>query len=198
VTRIDYYYAAISPWCHMAGRRPAEIAARHGADLVYRPVDPSALFARTGGKVLAERHPARQAYRLQELERWSRHLGLPLNIRPRYFPVNPAPSAYALIAAQEAGGGDIHALATGLTRACWEEDRDISDDAVIGDCLEAAGFSRGLTMTGLLSGANSYGRNLEHAVMAGVFGVPFLVVGEAMFWGQDRLDFLDAHLQAQA
>ena len=69
---------------------------------------------------------------------------------------------------------------------------------MIGDCLQAAGFSRSLTMSGMLTGADTYARNLEHAVMAGVFGVPFFIVGEARFWGQDRLDFLDEHLDSLA
>ena len=81
-----------------------------------------------------------------------------------------------------------------LGRACWAEERDISDDGVIGDCLEACGFSRALTMTGLLEGAETYGRNLNDALENGVFGFPFYVVGDERFWGQDRLDLLDLHL----
>ncbi len=191
---IDCYLTPVSPWLYMCGARPAEIAARHGHELHYKPCDPVALFARTGGLPLNERHESRQTYRLQELRRWSAHLAMPLNVRPAHFPVNPAPASYAIIAAQTAGGGDIHALVQALGRACWAEERDISDDAVIGDCLAATGFDRGLTMSGLLAGAETYGRNLNDALEAGVFGFPFFVVGEARFWGQDRLDMLDRHL----
>jgi 2-hydroxychromene-2-carboxylate isomerase len=144
--------------------------------------------------VLAERHDSRKAYRLQELERWSRRLGVPLKLQPRHFPTNPAPAAYAIIAAQEKGGGDLDKLVTGLSRACWEEDRDIAEDDVIRDCLGAAGYDTGLAFSGMLLGAEIYPRNLEDAVEAGVFGVPFFVVGDARFWGQDRLDFLAEHL----
>ncbi len=193
--QIDYYLTPVSPWVHMAGRRPAELAARHGCTLRYKPVDATALFGRTGGKTLAERHESRQEYRFQELRRQSAKLGLPVKLKPRYFPTNPAPSSYAIIAAQESGqGGDMAELVTGLTRACWEQDLDIADDAVIGDCLEAAGFGRGLLMSGLLTGADIYARNLEQAVLAGVFGFPFFIVGEEKFWGQDRLDDLDHYL----
>lgn len=87
------------------------------------------------------------------------------------------------------------ALVAGLTRACWAEERDVADDAVIKDCLEAAGFDPGLADSGLLAGAMVYEQNLEDAVAAGVFGVPFFVTdGGARFWGQDRLDQLDRHL----
>jgi len=195
---IDCYLTPASPWLYLAGARPAAIAARHGHDLRYKPCDPAQLFARTGGLMLNERHESRQAYRLQELRRWSAHLGMPLNLRPAHFPVNPAPAAYAIIAAQDlqlaGGGGDIHALVQALSRACWAEERDISDDTVIGDCLQACGFPRGLTMSGLLTGAETYGRNLNDAQENGVFGFPFYVVGTERFWGQDRLDMLDRYL----
>lgn len=196
--QIDFYLTAISPWTYLAGSRPAEIAARHGARLRYKPVDPSALFQRTGGVALADRHESRKAYRLQELRRQSKKTGLPLNPRPAFFPTNPAPAAYAIIAAQEAGGGDLDALVQSLLRACWVEDRNIAEDEVITEALAAAGFPRSLAMSGMLTGAELYGRFLEEAVAAGVFGFPFFVVdGSECFWGQDRLDDLDAYLAGE-
>ena len=194
MARIDYFLSPISPWVYLAGRRPFDLAARHGAQIVLRPLDVRALMARTGGTALPDRHEVRKAWRLQELARWSARLDMPITLHPRHFPTNPAPACYALIAAQEAGGGDLPALVTGLSRAIWAEDRDIAEDAVIRDCLGAAGFDPGLTDRGLLTGAETYAANVEAAIAAGVFGVPTWVVGEAVFWGQDRLDFLDAHL----
>ncbi len=198
MSQIDYYLTATSPYVYLAGNEPAEIAARHGARLVYRPVDPGALFARTGGTPLPERHENRKAYRLQDLRRQAAKRGLPMNLQPRHFPTNPAPAGFAIIAAQavaEAGkGGDIHALVQALSRACWEEELDLAEDAVIRDCLTAAGFDPGLAMSGLLTGAETYGRNLELAMAAGVFGFPFFVVGDERFWGQDRLPDLDRYL----
>ncbi|SDW57659.1 2-hydroxychromene-2-carboxylate isomerase [Roseicitreum antarcticum] len=194
--QIDYYLSPLSPWVHLAGTRPAQIAAAQGATLVYKPVDPPALFARTGGKMLAERHESRQTYRLQELRRQAAKAGRKIHLKPQHWPTNPAPACYAIIAAQEAGGGDLAGLVHAITSACWEEQRNIADDAVIEDCLSAHGFSPNLTMTGLMTGADTYARNLDHAVLAGVFGMPFFVVGEERFWGQDRLDDLEAYLAA--
>ena len=195
--QIDYYLTVISPWTYLAGARPAEIAARHGASLRYKPVDPTALFARTGGLPLAQRHESRQAYRLQELRRQSRKTGLPLTMRPAFFPANPAPAAYAIIAAQEKGGGDLDALVRALCAACWTEESNVADDEVIAECLVRAGFPASLTMSGMLIGAETYARNLEEAVAAGVFGFPFFVVEGEGFWGQDRLDDLDLFLAGQ-
>ena len=129
------------------------------------------------------------------MPRQARKRGLPINLKPAHWPTNPAPSSYAIIAAQKAGGGDVGALVQGVLRACWAEERDIADDAVVRECLTRAGFDPALADSGLLTGAETYAANLEEAVEAGVFGAPFYVVDSGqMFWGQDRLDDLDLHL----
>jgi 2-hydroxychromene-2-carboxylate isomerase len=192
---IDYFFTTLSPFVYLAGTRLEAIAARHGATLAYRPLDAGALFARTGGQALKDRHPNRQAYRLQELRRQARKADLPLSLQPAHWPTNGAPSAYAVIAAQEAGGGDLGALVHGIGRACWAEEKDIADDAVIRACLKAAGFDPALADRGLWTASASYERNLEDAVEKGAFGAPFYITGTGeRFWGQDRLDDLDLHL----
>jgi 2-hydroxychromene-2-carboxylate isomerase len=195
--QIDYYMSVVSPWTYLCGNRPVEVAAKHGATLVYKPVDPMALFARTGGLPLGQRHESRQEYRFQELRRQSAKLGMPLTLKPAFFPTNPAPAAYAIIAAQEAGGGDLHKLVQSLCAACWANEQNVAEDEVIQACLVDAGFSANLTMSGLMTGADTYARNLEHAILAGVFGVPFFITGTEKFWGQDRIDDLDRHLSGE-
>ena len=193
---IDYYLGTISPYCYLAGDRLERIAEKHGATITYRPLDVMQLFDRTGGTRPADRHPSRLDYRAQELTRWAAHLDMPFKLKPAHWPVNMAPSSYAVIAAQQAGGGDPGGLVRGFLRAVWAEDRDIADDAVIRDILAAHGFDPGLADKGLFVGAETYGRNLEQAVEAGAFGAPFYIVAETdqRFWGQDRLEFLDRHL----
>ncbi|TYB82377.1 2-hydroxychromene-2-carboxylate isomerase [Maritimibacter fusiformis] len=192
---IEYFFSVISPWTYLAGPRFTALAARHGLSVVYRPLDITALFGRTGGVPLGQRHPSRQAYRLADLARQARRAGMPITLEPAFFPTNAAPASYAIIAAQEAGGGDIAALVQGLLAACWAEDKNVADDAVIRAALEAAGFDPALADKGLFTAADTYTRNLEAAVTAGVFGAPSWVAPDgAVFWGQDRLDDLDAHL----
>jgi 2-hydroxychromene-2-carboxylate isomerase len=194
MAHIDYYFSTVSPWAYLAGNRLEEAAARHGATITYKPVDLGSLFPRTGGLALPDRHPSRQAYRLQELDRQSRKLGMALNLRPAFWPVNGAPAAYAIIAAQTAGG-NVGALAQAIMRACWAEERNISEDETIRACLAATGFDPGLADRGLLMGAETYARNTEEAMAAGVFGSPFYVVDTGQkFWGQDRLEDLEMHL----
>lgn len=198
MSHIDYYFSTISPYTYLAGKRLEEIAAAHGVTIRYRPLDIIALFARTGGTPPAERHPARQAYRLQELQRQSKKTELALTLKPAFFPTNSAPSSYAIIAAQNEGGGDLAELVHGVTRAVWREEKNIAEDDVIRAALTAAGFDPSLADRGLLSGAEEYAANLEAAVEAGVFGAPFYVVdGATHFWGQDRLDDLALHLEGK-
>ncbi len=194
---IDCFFGTISPFTYLAGMRFEEIAAAHGASVTYKPLDLMALFARTGGTPPKDRHPNRKAYRLQELRRISARTALPLNVAPAFWPTNPAPSSYAFIAAQKAGGGDLGKLRFALGRACWADEKDIAADDVIRACLEEAGFDPGLADSGLLAGAEEYAANLEEAVDRGAFGAPFYITDtDERFWGQDRLDDLEWHLKS--
>ncbi|MBT8476983.1 MAG: 2-hydroxychromene-2-carboxylate isomerase [Alphaproteobacteria bacterium] len=199
MAHIDYFFATISPFTYLSGTRFEEIAARHGATATYKPLDVIALFGRTGGIPPKDRHPSRQEYRLQELRRQSVKTGLPLNPKPAFWPTNSAPAAYALIAAQKAGGGDLGKLQFAFGRSCWADEKDIADDAVIRECLTEAGFDPSLADSGLLAGAEEYAANLEEAVNRGAFGAPFYIVTDTdeRFWGQDRLEDLDLYLSGK-
>jgi 2-hydroxychromene-2-carboxylate isomerase len=192
--QIDYFYAAISPFCYLAGNRLEEIAAQHGATIRYVPINAPALFPRTGGQVLAERHDSRKTYRLQELRRTAAKQGVKLDLNPLFFPVNPAPASYAIIAAASVGGGDLPGLVQAFPRAVWAEGRNIAEDDVVRDILTAHGFDPAIADKHMLMAAETYMANLEEAVARGVFGVPFYIVGDERFWGQDRLEDLDLHL----
>ena len=194
---IDYYFAMLSPYCYLAGTRLEEMAAKHGAQINYKPFDLPQAFGRTGGVMPKDRHISRIEYRAQELVRQAKKLDMPFNLKPAHWPTNGAPAAYAFIAAQNAGGGDLGLLAHIFTRACWAEEKDIAQDDVIRAALVEAGFDANLADSDLLTGADTYTRNLEEAVDAGVFGAPFYVVGGQRFWGQDRIADVDLYLQGK-
>lgn len=195
MAHIDLFFSTLSPYAYLAGNRAEEVAAKHGATITYKPFDVMALFARTGGTAPKDRHISRIEYRAQELVRQAKKTGLPFNLKPAHWPTNGAPSSYAFIAAQNAGGGDLGKLMFAITRAVWAEDKDIAEDAVVRACLEEAGFDPSLADSGLLAGAETYAANLEEAVERGVFGSPFYITDkDQRFWGQDRIDDLDATL----
>lgn len=194
MAHIDYYMFTLSPFTYLAGDGLEKIAAKHDARINYKPFHLMQVFERTGGTAPKDRHISRQEYRAQELPRIAKHNGMEITLKPAFWPTNPAPSCYAIIAAQAAGGGDIGGLCQSILRACWVEDKDIADDAVVKAALVANGFDASLTESGMLQGAEEFARNTEHAVMANVFGAPTYVVGDQVFFGQDRLAYLEAYL----
>ncbi|MEE4189064.1 MAG: 2-hydroxychromene-2-carboxylate isomerase [Roseobacter sp.] len=195
MAHIDLFFSTLSPYAYLAGNRAEAVAVKHGATITYKPVDIMALFARTGGTAPKDRHVSRIEYRAQELPRQAKKVGLPFNLKPAHWPTNGAPSSYAFIAAQNAGGGDLGKLMFAITRAVWAEDKDIAEDAVVRACLQEAGFDPALADSGLLEGAETYAANLEEAVERGVFGSPFYITdSNQRFWGQDKIEDLDAVL----
>jgi 2-hydroxychromene-2-carboxylate isomerase len=191
---IDYFVSPISTFAYLAGNRLEEVAAKHNATITYKLFDIVGTFAQTGGVMPAQRSPGRQEYRRQEMARISKRVGMPFNLAAGFTPPNPAPASYAIIAAQNAGGGDLGGLMQAILKACFNQQKDIADDTVIKAALGDHGFDPALAESGLMAGAETYVRNTEEAVRRGVFGAPFYFVGEEMFWGQDRLDFLDEYL----
>ena len=194
MAHIDYYMFTLSPFTYLAGNELEQIAARHGATINYKPFQLMQVFERTGGTAPKDRHISRQIYRDQELPRIAKHNNMDITVKPAFWPTNPAPSCYAIIAAQAVGGGNVGELCQSILRACWLEDKDISDDKVIKDALISNGFDASITESGLLQGAETFSRNTEDAIQANVFGSPSYIVGNQVFFGQDRLEYLNAYL----
>ncbi|MBB5695181.1 2-hydroxychromene-2-carboxylate isomerase [Muricoccus pecuniae] len=193
---IDYYVSLNSPWTHLGAARLEAMAARHGATLRVHPVDFGTVFAASGGLPLPKRSPQRQAYRMQELERWREHLGIPIHLRPRFFPANEKPAAHTVIAARETlGEAPALALAHRVLKALWEEERDTGDPATLAALVAELGLPADLPALGAEPRwAERREEDTRAALKRGVFGAPSYVVGEEIFWGQDRLDFLDRRL----
>ncbi len=194
MAHIDYFLFAISPFTYLAGTRLEEVAAKHGATITYKPIALMKVFEETGTPPLPQRHESRRAYRLQELARISKRWSLPINLAPAHFPTNPAPASFAIIAAQAAGGGDLAGLVHGILRACWAEEKDVADETIVRELLAANGFDPELASSGMLSGAETFQRNTDEALKRGVFGSPSYLVNDQVFFGQDRIDYLDDYL----
>lgn len=195
--RIDYYFTPVSPYTWLGHERLREIAARQGAEIALRVVDLSRVFSVSGGVPLKDRAPQRQAYRLVELARWREHLGVPLNLEPKYFPVAPQAAATTLLAVLERHGTEVALdVATALMRALWVEERNLADAGVIAEVLSARRLDAGPLLMHAVS-AEIEARldtNTREAIALGVFGSPSYVVDGELFWGQDRLDFVERKL----
>jgi 2-hydroxychromene-2-carboxylate isomerase len=193
---IDYYLTLISPWTYLGHERFTAMAAAHGAAVTIRPVNFGIVFPATGGLPLPKRAPARQAYRLQELQRWRDHHGIPLNLHPAHFPTDETTAAAMAIAARESGL-DAMALAGACLRAVWAEERDIADRDTLLEIAGGLGLDGAALMAEADTGKYQAMREADshEAIERGVFGAPTYVVGDQVFWGQDRLDFLERALR---
>ncbi|TFW32536.1 2-hydroxychromene-2-carboxylate isomerase [Massilia horti] len=195
---IQYFFAPQSPWTYLGHDRLLTLARQYGAQVEPRPFDLARVFGLTGGLPLAKRPPERQAYRLQELRRWSDFLGLRMNVEPKFFPVAPELASRLIIAARDAAGADTAlALAGAIMRAVWAEEKNIADPATLSQLAVESGLDAPAVMQAAQQpkAEEQYQRNTDDALAAGVFGVPWYVVDGQGFWGQDRLDFVERHLQ---
>ena len=194
---VDYFMTPVSPWTYLGHERFRAICARHGAQVQLRVMDLGKVFPASGGVPLKDRAPQRRAYRLVELRRWRDSLGIPLTVEPKFFPVPAEAPATAVLAVLERHGTDAALDVAGdLMRAIWAEERNLAEAATLVELLT----KRGLDATALLAHARSaevaarYIQHSQEAIARGVFGSPTYVYQDELFWGQDRLDFLERAL----
>lgn len=192
---IDYYFWLNSDWAYLGADRLVRMASDHGARINWMPVDLPDVYRRTGGVLLGQRSHQRQAYRVIELRRWCRKLGIEVNPAPKYMCPDAGLASRIFIAAG-AMGLPVHQLHQAILRAEWCEERDISDPselyAILRDLgmdAEAIGEAAGRPET-----EAQYRRFTDRAVEAGVFGSPSYVVDGELFWGQDRLDMVEEQI----
>ena len=194
---VDYYVSLASPYTYMGGRRLREIIQNTGATFHIKPVIGSQLLAATGGLPVPKRHPARLAYRLVELERWKRHWSIPMNIEPKFFPVDDGRAAHMVIAARQLGQ-DAIALSNAFLACVWEAEQDISDLTVLIAAANQAGFD-GQALAERIDAddlAAIHQANTDEAIEHEVFGMPWFIHDGVPYWGQDRIRFLTKALQA--
>ena len=194
---IDYYASLNSPWTHLGAARIEALAKQHGASLRIWPVDFGTVFAGSGGLPLPKRSPQRQAYRLMELRRWREVLGIPINIQPKFFPSSEAQSAACVIALRETqGDAPAIRLAHRVLQAVWQDELNPGDPATLRKLIAECGLDADAVMA---LGADPKWTerrvaDTQAALDRGVFGAPSYVIGDEIFWGQDRLEFVERKL----
>ena len=196
---IDYYFAPQSPWAYLGHQRLITIARAAQAEVRVMPVDLGGkVFPISGGLPLPKRAPQRQAYRLLELKRYSDHLQIPLNPQPRFFPVNGDDAARLIIAVDQHDGAEAAMkIAGAVLRACWAQERNMADAKVLAELLAEQGLAAArLEQSYSQSVQERYEAYTQQAIDAGVFGAPTYSIDGELFWGQDRLDFVERKLQS--
>jgi 2-hydroxychromene-2-carboxylate isomerase len=194
---IDYYASLNSPWTHLGAARIEAMAMANNATLRIFPVDFGAIFAKSGGLPLPQRSPQRQAYRLVELARWRDHLGIPITIQPKFFPSSEQHTAGCVIGLRETVGDQpAIMLAHRVLKAVWQEETNVADPATLAELITDTGLDANEVMK-LGEDPRWAERRVAdtHAALKrGVFGAPSYVIGDEIFWGQDRLEFVERRL----
>jgi 2-hydroxychromene-2-carboxylate isomerase len=193
---VECYYSLSSPWAYFGGPRFREIAERHGARVVLRPYDFLEVVPHNGGIPLRTRPQPRQDYHALELDRWRKHLAMPLHLKPRFYPPRDNKAAGRTVIAAQQRGLDAMALSHAILEALWAKEKDIAEPATRARLADVLGMDG----KALVAAEDSdpvvaeYRDNTATAKEAGVFGAPTYVYEGVPYWGQDRLFFLDRHL----
>lgn len=195
---VDYFFATMSPWTYLGHERFVRIAAAANAEVRVRPMDLGKVFPLSGGLPLAKRAPQRQAYRLVELRRFSEWLKRPLTLQPKFFPVAGDPSVRLISVVAERDGSEAALRLTGaVLTAVWAQERDIADADTLALLLHETGLDAARLAQSQAEPAQALAdAHTQAAIDAGVFGAPSYVIDGELFWGQDRLDFVERRLQS--
>ena len=188
---IQAFYGPSSPWAYMGAQRLYDLADRSQCKLILRPIR---VINQNGGIPLRTRPQPRQDYHAVELQRWSHHHGIPVNLRPKYYPCRTIEIAAGAIIAAQRDGLDARAFSLAVQRALWIDDLDIANlntlRALAKKTLGEAGSA--LIAEPLNKDIKAlWEENLATAERIGIFGTPTYVYAGELFWGQDRLGFLE-------
>lgn len=187
---VDFYFDFGSPASYLAATQLPNLCADTGAELVWKPMLLGGVFQATGNQSPAA-IPAKGPYVFEDLKRFARRYGVPFRHNP-WFPINTLLLMRGATGLQMREPARFHAYVEAVYHAMWLEPRNLNDAATVAAVLEEAGFepARVLALAGAQEVKDRLKADTEEAVRRGVFGAPTMFVGEQMFWGQDRLDFV--------
>ena len=187
---VEFFFDVGSPTTYLAWTQLPALCAQAGATLVYRPTLLGAVFQATGNASPAN-VAAKGRYMNDDMARFARRYGVPLVVNP-HFPIN------TLMLMRGAAGVQLRMPARfddylrGVFKAIWTDGLNMNDPAVVAQALRDAGFDPAevVALTNDAEVKAALRATTEEAVARGAFGAPTMFVGDAMFFGQDRLDFV--------
>ena len=194
---VEFLFDVGSPAAYLAFKRLPAICEQLGATLHWRPMLLGGVFQATGNHSPAT-IPAKGRYLFTDLQRFARRHGIEFRPNP-YFPINTLTLMRMATALQLREPQRLGAFVDAVYRAIWVQERDLNDAGVVANVLREAGFDPEalLALASDPAVKEQLKARTQEAVARGVFGAPTFFVGQEMFWGQDRLDFVKEALEAQ-
>jgi 2-hydroxychromene-2-carboxylate isomerase len=192
---IDFYFDFSSPYSFLASEQIEPLAARHGRAVVYRPILLGVVFKASGSAPLTEQYGPKARYSVHDFERSARYAGIRYR-HPSKFPIGAVGASRAVLWLQQHQPDRANPFVHAVFRAFFQDDRDISDAAVVAQIAQALGIDGQKLMEGAQEPAikDELRRRVEEAVAFGVFGAPTIVVDGEVFWGNDRLPQIERWL----
>jgi 2-hydroxychromene-2-carboxylate isomerase len=192
---IDFYFDFSSPYSFLASEQIEPLAARHGRAVVYRPILLGVVFKASGSAPLTEQYGPKARYSVHDFERSARYAGIRYR-HPSKFPIGAVGASRAVLWLQQHQPDRANPFVHAVFRAFFQDDRDISDAAVVAQIAQALGIDGQKLMQGAQEPAikDELRRRVEEAVAFGVFGAPTIVVDGEVFWGNDRLPQIERWL----
>jgi 2-hydroxychromene-2-carboxylate isomerase len=190
---LEFFFDYASPYSYLASEQLAAVVKRTGAELRWRPFLLGAVFKATGN-VPPITNPSKGMYLAKDLEDWTRYLGLPSLRFPDSFPINSLKAnRLGLVAAEH---GSIAPFSHAAFRASFVEGKDVNDPQVLAELARSVGLEpeKALARMDNQEIKDALRRNTDEAVARGAFGAPTFFVGERMFFGNDRLMFVERAL----
>ena len=186
----EFFFDVGSPAAYLAWTQMPALCAQAGANLVYRPMLLGGVFQATGN-ASPMMVPAKGRYMTTDLSRFAQRYGVPFRLNP-HFPINTLSLMRAVVGVQLRHAERLESFLAVIYPAMWADGANLNDPATTAALLAQAGFDPA-AIFGLTNDADikaALKANTEEAVTRGVFGAPTVFVGDAMFFGQDRLDFV--------
>ena len=187
--KLEFFYDCSSPWTYLAFTKIEEVAARHRAELIWRPILVGGVFNAVNPSVYESRErpvKAKARYYAKDLQDWAHLYGIKIG-QPTVFPVNSVKAMRGAFVAHE--HGRISPYSRRVFESYWGEDRDISKDDVLRDIVRAVGLDEKEYFAKIAAPEykEKLKANTEELISRGGFGSPSIFVEGEMFFGNDRL-----------
>ncbi len=188
--QVDFFFDVGSPASYLAWTQIGAMAREAGATVAYKPMLLGGVFQATGNASPAT-VPAKGAYTFTDFDRFAKRYGVPIQRNP-HFPINTLTLMRVITGMQMRHAERFEAFTQAVFEAIWVKALNLNDPAVAAGALQAAGFVAAEVLA-LAADPDVKARLktvTDEAIARGVFGAPTMFVGEQMFWGQDRLDWV--------
>ncbi|WP_336957488.1 2-hydroxychromene-2-carboxylate isomerase [Acinetobacter johnsonii] len=191
---VEFYFDLGSPYSYLAYYRLLQIAEQQEIQIVYKPILLGGVFKATGNRSPIE-IPVKGVYSILDMQRWAEYYQIPMQMNP-HFPMNTLTLMRILTGVQLLHLEKFEQVLKLLFDAMFGTPQNLNEPTVLAEVLEPSGFSVEDIMSMVQSDVvkQKLITETEQAIQRGIFGAPTFFVGDEMYWGQDRLHFVEQAL----